>query len=56
MRAHFLRDQVLRFLAHFKVTDEDIAYLKTQMPHCDPRFWDWLQFELDVGQLRVCSA
>ena len=47
--------QVLRFLEHFKVTDDDIAYLREQLPDCEEGFWDWFQNELDVGQLRVCA-
>jgi nicotinic acid phosphoribosyltransferase len=45
--------QVLRFLESFRVTDDDISYLKTVMPHCEGGFWDWMRNELDVRNLKV---
>lgn len=45
--------QVLKFLAHYETTDDDIAYLRTLMPHADVRFWHYLRHELDMSQLKV---
>jgi hypothetical protein len=36
------------------VTDDDIAYLRTVMPHCEEGFWAWMANELDARNLKAC--
>jgi nicotinate phosphoribosyltransferase len=45
-------DEVLRFLASYKVKDSDIEYLKEIMPMCDSAFFDWLK-DLDCSKVKV---
>jgi nicotinate phosphoribosyltransferase len=45
-------DEVLRFLASYKVSDSDVEYLKEMMPQCDPAFFEWLR-ALDCSRVKV---
>jgi len=45
-------DEVLKFLASYKFSDSDIAYLQSIMPSCDPAFFVWLR-TLDCSQVKV---
>ena len=45
-------EEVLRFCHSFKFTDEDIHYLQSIMPTCDPAFFPWLQ-ALDCREVKL---
>jgi nicotinate phosphoribosyltransferase len=45
-------DECIRYLESFKVTDTDIAYLKTLLPRAEPGFFDWLR-ALDASDVTV---
>ncbi|NTW21929.1 nicotinate phosphoribosyltransferase [Candidatus Falkowbacteria bacterium] len=45
-------EDVITYLEAFKFDDDDIAYLKSVMPHWRPEFFDWLK-KLDCSNLRV---
>jgi len=48
-------DEVLKFLAHFRFSAEDIAYLKStpSLSHCEPEFFDEYLANIDCSQLTV---
>ena len=45
-------EEVLRFCHSFKFTEEDIVYLQSIMPTCDPAFFPWLQ-ALDCREVEL---
>jgi nicotinate phosphoribosyltransferase len=45
-------EEVLNFISQFKFGEKHINYLKTQLPHMDPAFFEWL-FALDTKCLKV---
>ena len=45
-------DECIRYLESFKVTDTDIAYLRTLLPRAEPGFFDWLR-QLDASDVTV---
>jgi len=45
-------EEVLRFCHSFKFTEEDIVYLQSIMPTCDPAFFPWLQ-ALDCREVKL---
>ncbi|MCX6744874.1 MAG: nicotinate phosphoribosyltransferase [Candidatus Parcubacteria bacterium] len=45
-------EEVLKFVANYKFTPENIEYLKTIMPGCDPEFFDWLS-QLDCSEVKI---
>lgn len=45
-------EEKLRLLENFHFTDDHIAYLRTQMPHAERGFFDWLK-GVDCSQLKV---
>ena len=45
-------DECIRYLESFRVTDTDIAYLKTLLPRAEPGFFDWLR-ALDASDVTV---
>jgi nicotinate phosphoribosyltransferase len=45
-------DEVVKYIASFKFTAEDAAYLQSIMPSCDPQFFVWLQ-TLDCSKIKV---
>lgn len=45
-------EEVIEFLKVFKFTDTHIKYLKSQMSHVEPEFFEWLQ-GMDTSKLRV---
>ena len=36
-------DECIRYLESFRVTHEDIEYLRTLLPRAEPGFFDWLR-------------
>jgi len=50
-------DEVLKFLAHYRFTPEDIAYLRStpSLQHCEPAFFDDYLANIDCSQLTVRS-
>lgn len=36
-------DEVVKFVQHFRFTDEDIEYLQTLIPHSEPEFFDYMR-------------
>jgi len=48
-------DEVLKFLAHFRFSAEDLAYLKStpSLSHCEPEFFDEYLANIDCSQLTV---
>lgn len=47
-------DNVINLLKHFKFTKEHIDYLKSQLPDCEPEFFDYLA-SVDSSSLTVYS-
>ena len=47
-------EEVLRFVSDYHFTDEDIDYLRSIMPDCDPAFYHWLK-SVDCSQIRISS-
>ena len=45
-------DECIRYLESFRVTDTDIAYLRTLLPRAEPGFFDWLR-ALDASDVTV---
>lgn len=45
-------EEVLKFVANYKFTPENIAYLKMIMPGCDPDFFVWLG-QLDCSEVKI---
>jgi nicotinate phosphoribosyltransferase len=45
-------ENVLRFLESFEFTSEHLEYLRAQMPHCEPEFFEYLG-SMDASELRV---
>jgi nicotinate phosphoribosyltransferase len=45
-------DEILRFVASYKFSLSDIEYLKSIMPTCDPKFFEWL-ITLDCSNVKV---
>ena len=45
-------DEVLKFLASYKFADDDVEYLKENMPSCEPAFFEWLK-ELDCSEVQL---
>jgi nicotinate phosphoribosyltransferase len=48
-------DEVLRFVQTFKVTDSDIAYLRTLIPSAEEGFWAWLG-ALDCSKVKLYAV
>ncbi|MCX6743718.1 MAG: nicotinate phosphoribosyltransferase [Candidatus Parcubacteria bacterium] len=48
-------EEVLKFVQNFKFSDEDIAYLKTIMPGCDPEFFIWLDL-IDCSEVKLYAV
>ncbi len=51
-------DEVIKFLAHFRFTEDDIEYLQNRVPSladCEPEFFDYLS-TLDCSQVTVQSV
>jgi len=50
-------DEVLKFLAHYRFSAEDLTYLKTvpSLKHCEPEFFDEYLANIDCSQLTVRS-
>jgi nicotinate phosphoribosyltransferase len=45
-------EEALRLVASFRFDDQQIAYVRGQMPGCDPGFFEWLR-AVDCRQVRV---
>lgn len=48
-------DEVLKFLTHYKFTEDEIHFLKHNVPalqHCDAEFFDWL-LQLDTSNVKI---
>ncbi len=45
-------EEVLRFVSSYRFTDDQIAYVRSQMPGRDPGFFEWLR-SVDCRQLRI---
>jgi len=45
--------EVLKLLASYKVTTAHVDFLKKNMPHCDPAFFHWFQFEMSLKDVKV---
>ncbi|MCX8023509.1 MAG: nicotinate phosphoribosyltransferase [Syntrophorhabdaceae bacterium] len=45
-------EEKLRLFENFYFTDEQIAYLKSQMPKADPAFFEWLK-GVDCSKMRI---
>eukprot|EP00123_Amoebidium_parasiticum_P017899 comp24022_c0_seq2/m.42960 comp24022_c0_seq2/g.42960 ORF comp24022_c0_seq2/g.42960 comp24022_c0_seq2/m.42960 type:complete len:383 (-) comp24022_c0_seq2:11-1159(-) len=45
-------DEVLRFVAHYKVSDSDVEYLRRLMPSCEPGFFEWFR-NIDASLLTI---
>lgn len=45
-------DEVIQFVKDLKFTEEHINYLKTQMPHAEAEFFEYLE-KLDSSQLQI---
>ena len=45
-------DEIVSFLKVFKFTDRQIDYLRTQLPHAEDEFFEWLK-TLDASKLKV---
>ena len=45
-------EEILRLCEHFHFSEEHVAYLKEQMPECDPGFFDWLR-GVDCSRMRI---
>jgi len=48
-------EEVLRYVASFKFTEENVAYLKKTYPTWKPGFWDYMA-KLDTSQVRVYAV
>ena len=48
------QDEVIRLLSSFKFLPDDVKYLQTIMPTCEPEFFAWL-LTLDCSEMRVYS-
>lgn len=48
-------EEVLRHINNFKVTDDQVAYLREQMPSCDDGFFEYLS-SISGNQLRVYAV
>jgi nicotinic acid phosphoribosyltransferase len=48
-------DEVLKFIQTFHFKPEHIAYLRTQLKHCDEGFWDYLT-ALDCSEVKVYAV
>jgi len=44
--------EILSFVANFKITVDDVEYLKTIMKSCEPEFFDWL-LSLDCSRIKI---
>ncbi|HEY3283242.1 MAG TPA: nicotinate phosphoribosyltransferase [Armatimonadota bacterium] len=47
-------EEALRLLSSFRFDDEQIAYLRTILPHADPAFFDWAA-TMDCSKVRVSA-
>ena len=56
-------DEVLRHLESFHISEDDILYLKTLLPHCEPEFFRWLGtqncskvkiYSMEEGSVSLC--
>jgi nicotinate phosphoribosyltransferase len=45
-------EEKLRLFENFHFTDDHIAYLKEQMPHCEKAFFDWLK-SVDCSKMKI---
>jgi nicotinate phosphoribosyltransferase len=45
-------DEVLKYLAHFRFTEEELTYLRKQIPHAEEEFFVWLG-QLDCSAVKV---
>lgn len=50
-------DEVLKFLYHYRFTEDDVSYLQNEVPAlagCDPAFFTWM-LQIDTSELTVRS-
>eukprot|EP00735_Rhodelphis_limneticus_P009049 TRINITY_DN2502_c1_g1::TRINITY_DN2502_c1_g1_i1::g.19330::m.19330 TRINITY_DN2502_c1_g1::TRINITY_DN2502_c1_g1_i1::g.19330 ORF type:complete len:535 (-),score=154.22,sp/Q55G10/PNCB_DICDI/56.18/0.0,NAPRTase/PF04095.11/3.9e-29,QRPTase_N/PF02749.11/0.14 TRINITY_DN2502_c1_g1_i1:310-1914(-) len=47
-------EDLLRFVAHFKFTEQQINYVKTLLPDAEETFFDWLR-SVDCSKVRIVS-
>jgi hypothetical protein len=45
-------EQVLKFLQTYRITEEQVAYIRWLMPNVDPNFFEWLR-SLDCSAVKV---
>jgi nicotinate phosphoribosyltransferase len=45
-------EEILRLFENYHFNDDQIAYIKEQMPQCDKRFFDWLK-EVNCSGIKV---
>ena len=45
-------DEVLKYLAHFRFSEEELIYLRKQIPHAEEEFFVWLG-QLDCSAVKV---
>ena len=48
------QDEVIRLLSSFRFLRDDVKYLQTLMPDCEPEFFEWL-LTLDCSKTKVYS-
>lgn len=48
------QDEVIRLLSSFRFFPDDVIYLQSIMPNCEPEFFSWL-LTLDCSQIKVYS-
>ena len=47
-------DEVLKLLSSFRFSPEDVDYLKSLMPHCEVKFFDYL-LTLNCSKMKIYS-
>jgi nicotinate phosphoribosyltransferase len=45
-------EEVVRFVSDFRFTPDDVAYIRSLMPGCEPAFFEWLA-SIDCSRVRI---